>query len=61
MFYIYLALTGDLEMSEFLEKEIEEEKKSLKATGKAVQVKGFEVETNDAEVTFKKDWGTGEK
>lgn len=47
---------GDVEMSDFLRDEIQAEKESLKATGKAVQVKGFDVTTNEAEVTLKKSF-----
>lgn len=52
------TFTGDTEMSDFLQSEIQAEKESLKATGKAVQVKGFDVETSDADVTFKKKFGS---
>ncbi|XP_055343573.1 complement component 1 Q subcomponent-binding protein, mitochondrial-like [Paramacrobiotus metropolitanus] len=47
---------SDGEMAEFLAEEIQAEKESLKATGKAVQVKGFDVSTDDADVTFKKNF-----
>ena len=41
-------------MSRFLETEIQSEKESLKASGKAVQIKGFDVETKEAEVVLTK-------
>jgi hypothetical protein len=47
-------------MSDFLREEIQAEKESLKESGKAVQVKGFDVETNNAEVIFKKKFGSEE-
>ena len=43
-------------MGDFLRDEIQAEKESLKATGKAVQVKGFEVETNEAEVILRRNF-----
>lgn len=47
---------SDTEMGDFLRDEIQAEKESLKATGKAVQVKGFEVETNEAEVILRRNF-----
>ncbi|OQV17502.1 putative Conserved regulator of innate immunity protein 3 [Hypsibius exemplaris] len=52
--------TGDTEMSDFLRNEIQAEKESLKATGKAVQVKGWDVQTEDADITFRKKYGSEE-
>jgi len=47
---------SDLEMSGFLREEIRAEKESLKSLSKAVQVKGFDVTTNEAEVKLKKNF-----
>ncbi|GAV01273.1 hypothetical protein RvY_12010 [Ramazzottius varieornatus] len=47
---------SDTEMSDFLKEEIQAEKESLKATGKAVLVKGFDVETNEAEVILRRNF-----
>jgi len=47
---------SDLEMSDFLRDEIRAEKESLKSLSKAVQVKGFDVTTDEAEVRLKKNF-----